>query len=1239
MIEKADGVKVGCGSALRPGAEVSSAKPSGSTNMNFSSVSGGNLAKQLVRKRAYRRALIRAQHNGTTMYRGRCVTAQQAAWYQAPTLIKVNRNLLDRNASRWRPGRGPRLRICSQNLGGICAATYDGFCNWLNTCPYDMVFIQEVHFGLGRESSQWSDRHWHTIVSVDPGTRFSGVAVFIRKTFAHDDCIRFNEIIKGRLLHVRIFPSVKQSNSGCSVDVLCAYQHAGDDDRTMQGGRQQFWTSLSRSVSTMPRRNMLIVAGDFNCTPPAVPGLTGNGHICPDRYRADAHEFQELLRIHDLCALNTWTSPRRCNMYTFQMQDRRAQIDYIFTRRAQADYEARLAKPLWGHDSIDHSPWRGGSKHMALRCSLPLFPGWRTDKISKPGGNSFDKHALEAAVKHNTAEAQCLRDAVRARLAEAGATVENINNILLQCTEQIFPGRAKQTRPKAWQDSQVRASVLDLWRNRRCFLDASHVMFRLAASCPSADEATGAHHSSVLHAAFGCWKAHLDLQKTYKELQRRGRAKRRQFLEDRLAQAKLASERHDTKELYAIVRQLAPKQKRRSVRIRQLDGSPLNAEAEFEAIKEYFGELYSQDNGLSFSFPVSAPSSGLIEITSREVSVALKANKLGKSVPVDHAPTGAWIACAELPIITEAIAEAATACVNGERPVLQRWSDCHLALIPKPNKSLCRPENLRPLGIQDVAGKSFARILKTKLLSQIGDKLKQYPQFAYVAGRSTEGAIARIIEHCGQVRDDLGHAKRNVFSKRLKQAVLPAVGGIQLSVDMSTAFDRVPRTAMRHALIWAGASRELVEVIDQLHAQCHYHIRHAGFSGEVGMHRGVRQGCTLAPILFATYSCFLAEQIGQRTNMDWMKNSLTLYADDTHAAWTVRCAADFDFVEHCIQAIYSVFIEFGMKVNPLKSVVVCSLQGRLSKLWCRQKIQKTSRGNFLCIGPVHNLIRIPIHSSMVYLGVVASYAHYELQTMKHRLQIARASRQRLIKILHSSRHLGVHKRLELYMACVRSSATYGLNAVGHTHASLNLLRKFEQKHVRAIARSPSHIYRETTAALCARLGILEPDVALLSILEAQCKRITRLGLDVEEWRLVSKQVLQEYIMAKHSGIQAVAIDKSCPCPTCGIYFANRSAMRQHHMKMHKVSLVPDGKQNKDVRNRVVIYEHSVDGMPICKHCGKKFENFSTLKAHVLDCGVLPHQGCLGLMTGPWCLPVMSLLGRHLRGSRERLQFR
>ena len=172
--------------------------------------------------------------------------------------------------------------------------------------------------------------------------------------------------------------------------------------------------------------------------------------------------------------------------------------------------------------------------------------------------------------------------------------------------------------------------------------------------------------------------------------------------------------------------------------------------------------------------------------------------------------------------------------------------------------------------------------------------------------------------------------------------------------------------------------------------------------------------------------------------------------------------------------------------------------------------------------------------------------------------------------------------------------------MGVTPACLNRLRTFEQKHIRAMARSPVHTTRESTQSLYARLHIREPDEALLQILRGQCSKLKQQGVEPEAWRLSAVRALEDYIRGKQHGLQATSVDKTFPCPTCGLYFANRTAMRQHHARIHKVSLVPAGKDSCIARNRMVIHEHTVDGMPICKKCGRRFDSFTALKSHALD---------------------------------------
>ena len=124
------------------------------------------------------------------------------------------------------------------------------------------------------------------------------------------------------------------------------------------------------------------------------------------------------------------------------------------------------------------------------------------------------------------------------------------------------------------------------------------------------------------------------------------------------------------------------------------------------------------------------------------------------------------------------------------------WADCKLALIPKPNKPAQRPENLRPLDLQDSGA---------QLLSEVGDTLLAYPMHAYLPGRSIETAIVRVIDHCRTVRAMHRGQTANVHTRRAQIKQQHSVGGLQLAIDLTTAFDMVPRDKLFQALIWAGA--------------------------------------------------------------------------------------------------------------------------------------------------------------------------------------------------------------------------------------------------------------------------------------------------------------------------------------------------------------------------------------------------------------------------------------------------
>ncbi|CAE7467040.1 unnamed protein product, partial [Symbiodinium sp. CCMP2456] len=132
------------------------------------------------------------------------------------------------------------------------------------------------------------------------------------------------ELAVGRLLHVRI------SRDEYNIDILNIYQHAYQQDSSGNNlsKRHQLWDKLNTTVQGLARRNMLVLIGDFNCTPKHVQGCTGYELSRAELY-ADAAEFSTVLEANHLVVLNTWS--RRRSLDTFVGAKHKSIIDFVIT--------------------------------------------------------------------------------------------------------------------------------------------------------------------------------------------------------------------------------------------------------------------------------------------------------------------------------------------------------------------------------------------------------------------------------------------------------------------------------------------------------------------------------------------------------------------------------------------------------------------------------------------------------------------------------------------------------------------------------------------------------------------------------------------------------------------------------------------------------------------------------------------------------------------------------------------
>ena len=1109
-----------------------------------------------ARKRSYRRAIRRATIHGSTRYRGKNFSISELNNIRLPSSIN------NRPTGNTTPKLGPRMRVLSINFDGMNSPLYDSLQLWLTTAPYDILLMQETHRGFGGDFNEWQAGEWYIVSSPDDKSRFAGVAIAIRKRFARHYGVRSLEVVPGRMLHVRLTGNLY------SIDLLSCYQHvisSRDSAALNASRREQYWNKLGSYVAGLPRRNILLLGGDFNCAARKEPGVAG--HAAPDAnpYYFDQDDFIGFLIANSLCLLNTWSRDVDSGMQTFINGQSNSQIDYIMTRRNTADSISKQAKPL---RSLNFSPWRLGARHLPVQASIPLKPGWSSiDKTPTRSHLSYDKAALEHSIYQQDDKAQQLvRDVHQGLEIMSHYSAESLNHLVLQTCARLFPAGAPKQDLRPWQQPDVQTSVKEMWARRAELGRVGH------------NVRVGLFSRRQIFEAF---RTYARFQRSYRALRQRGRWHRKQLLLKQLDQAQQAELRGDVRSLYQVVRKISPKQLGGKVRIRSLAGHLLTPSEEHAEISAYFYELY---DGSQTDVEPEARLDPII-ITETEMVWSLGQLGSGRAVPPGHAPSSAWKHCRE--VLAGPLIEAFHSETTAGYPSL--WADCKLTLIPKPGKTIKRPNSLRPLGIQDAAGKAIARVIKQHLLVHIKDILAVYPQFAYVQNLSTSDAIQRVAGHCRHIRESVAAERMTVFGKREGRQRSAYNGGAQLLLDMSAAFDRLPRSSLLSALQWAQVPSNLISIIIDIHCVCRYHVLHEGFESFIDMKNGVRQGCTLAPILWSLYSVFLLSQIEDALGSSWPRENMTLYADDTHCAWRLQSEQDLNFMIKSALAIFSVYKRHGMCINPDKSTLLIKLVGTKGASWLKRHIQIKDGKRFFMFQHGTDFVMVPITAQSKYLGIIVSYQNFERASLNHRLKAAGLARQRLAKVLHCSKHLSMRQRLQIYAACIRTTLLYGLTTLGLSDKDLLQLHRRDIKYLRAVAKSPVHITREPTEQLLQRLQVRSIRHVFL-----------KLGGTVLQMHhgavLSSSQKTTHATPLK----ELDGATRSCACPTCGLYFPSRHIMKIHHKRKHGVRLYTRVNKNSSVFKTLDVSEHSIDGMPICKHCGLRLSGWQEFRSHILN---------------------------------------
>ena len=172
--------------------------------------------------------------------------------------------------------------------------------------------------------------------------------------------------------------------------------------------------------------------------------------------------------------------------------------------------------------------------------------------------------------------------------------------------------------------------------------------------------------------------------------------------------------------------------------------------------------------------------------------------------------------------------------------VPQDWVDAILVPIPKKG-DLSLTDNWRGIALLDVVGKLAARLIADRL-QRVGEQYLPDSQCGFRRGRGCSDMVFSVRQVAEKLHE---HSSK----------------GFAVFIDLRKAYDSVPRAALWRVLAKLGVPEVLVSVIRSFHVDMSASIRIGGELLEpIAVGNGLRQGCTMAPILFNLYMLAVVEK-------------------------------------------------------------------------------------------------------------------------------------------------------------------------------------------------------------------------------------------------------------------------------------------------------------------------------------------------------------------------------------------
>ena len=1124
-------------------------------------------------KRSFRRAHNRALADGYAWYRGHHIPL--SAFPVTTRSISALPNKPKRAQPRLEhPRQAPlnRLNVLHTNVGGLATSRWEELQYWAQIKDIDVLVLTESRWQF---SSDWENQKWFCIHSGTEQDKSNGILIMIRKTVCDASKIGVSEYIPGRLIHLRFHYRSR------AFDLLACYQYVDNRSLTNKSNRQYFWAQLHQCMCTVPNRNSVLIAGDFNCS------LHQDGHHVgtssfrwhnsrqTGRSHPDAVAFHDFLHKFDLTALNSWDAkapPTFCHGHVA------SRIDFFLTRHADSDC---YSKQITYHPDADFLP-TSGPMHIPMICTVKKIPYVFTKAAGPLTCTYRQRLTCRAAWQHQDSNWMQMIHTLHSKLDHFQMQshnpqdfIDNLHQTLMPTLQNFFP-KTQRNRSEPQNTDLVESK----WTHRRKLLEFTH---------PNTSNLFKARYHLT---RFQCLKKAHNLHiKTMKKQQ----------MHDLLREVDQAAAAFDSFHVFSIINRYTPKQPRKKIRLRREDGAP----ASFMDVQRLTSDFIRTkwDGPDTLEMDINALTH--IPFTEDDLAAEIARIPAVKSV-ASHFMPGLIFKNMSSPIAALIYEQLRNWWIHNDIFVPSQWKNAWVAFLPKPPKMPSKLENLRAIALMEPLGKTVLGLITKQFKQQLHPIVAAWPQFAYIEHRSASDAIRRVAAHCTATRTLLRNQQRTVHQRAAKVPSYTICGGIQMFIDISRAFDEIPRQPLFDHLRTLPINQDHVTILGQWHSNTEYITNHDGQFVNHPTKCGIRQGCRAAPVLWTGFTNLLFEALSHELDPAWIKRTVTIYADDIHSGDQFFSEQELRNLLQHFGTLLDVIERHGLHISLNKSMLLISFGGTSYRRLQHDLVQRGDQGFFILIPRADgSSSKLPVQKTASYLGVQMTYANFEHLTLSHRMTAAKTTMFRLRRWLRT-RHIQQKTKLHLWHSCIYTTLIYGLFASNITFIDLYKIHTYIMISLRQVTGNHSFQSGLTHAQFLQTYKLHHPFAMLLHSLaqlrRLQCQRLIHLTtqdiLHTIDWTNLTQL---EMLIQTAWNAQDHHMDQQIPqtdevqikyfsCNWCQLRFHSLPNLRRHQTQAHGVTQLRT--------HEVTLASYSQNGLPCCMNCHKMFSTWRSFSIHL-----------------------------------------